>query len=250
VEQADLIDLDPYTILNLHALLSDGLLEDPRDCGRLRQRAVEISGSVYLPLAMPQRIEEQFHRVLAVAQAVADPFEQAFFALAHIPYLQPFIDVNKRVSRLAANISLIRGNLCPLSFIDVPERAYVDAVLGVYELNRVELLRDVFVWAYERSCQQYVAVQQSLAPPDSFRLRYRTALAETIRSIIQNRQLATTDSVRAAMSSSVNPEDQERFIELVLREFETLYEGNIARFGLRPSEFAAWGKERTNARSK
>jgi hypothetical protein len=158
--------------------------------------------------------------------------------------------VNKRVSRLAANISLIKGNLCPLSFIDVPERAYVEAVLGVYELNRVELLRDVFVWAYERSCQQYVAVQQSLAPPDSFRLRYRTALAETIRSIIQNRQPATADSVRAAMSSSVNPEDRERFIELVLREFETLYEGNIARFGLRPSEFAAWGEERTKARSK
>jgi len=250
VEQADLIDFDPYTILNLHALLSDGLLADPRDCGQLRQRAVEISGSVYLPLAMPQRIEEEFQRVLAVAQAVADPFEQAFFALAHIPYLQPFIDVNKRVSRLAANISLIKGNLCPLSFIDVPERAYVDAVLGVYELNRVELLRDVFVWAYERSCQQYVAVQQSLAPPDSFRLRYRTALTETIRSIIQNRQPATADSVHAAMSSSVNLDDQERFIELVLREFETLYEGNIARFGLPPSEFAAWGEEKAKARSK
>lgn len=33
----------------------------------------------------------------------------------------------------------------------VPERAYIDGVLGIYELNRVELLRDVFVWAYERS---------------------------------------------------------------------------------------------------
>jgi len=108
----------------------------------------------------------------------------------------------------------------------------------------------VFVWAYERSCQQYVAVQQSLAPPDSFRLRYRTALTETIRSIIQNRQPATADSVHAAMSSSVNLDDQERFIELVLREFETLYEGNIARFGLPPSEFAAWGEEKAKARSK
>ncbi len=78
------------------------------------------------------------------------------------------------VSRPAANIPLIRRNLCPLSFIDVPQRAYVDAMLGVYELNDVALLRDVFVWAYERSCQQYVAVQQQLVPPDTFRLRYRT----------------------------------------------------------------------------
>ena len=41
--------------------------------------------------------------------------------------------------------------------MDVPEQAYVEGTLGVYEFNRVELLRDVFVWAYERSCQRYVA---------------------------------------------------------------------------------------------
>ena len=34
----------------------------------------------------------------------------------------------------------------------VPERAYIDGIRGVYELNRIELLRDVFIWAYERSC--------------------------------------------------------------------------------------------------
>ncbi len=53
----------------------------------------------------------------------------------YLPYLQPFEDVNKRVSRLAANIPFIRHNLCPLSFIDVPQQAYVDAMLGAYELN-------------------------------------------------------------------------------------------------------------------
>ncbi len=63
--------------------------------------------------------------------------------------------LKQRVPRLAANIPLIKHNLCPLSFIDVPERAYIDGVLGVYELNRVELLCDVFVWAYERSAMKY-----------------------------------------------------------------------------------------------
>jgi hypothetical protein len=43
--------------------------------------------------------------------------------------------VNKRVSRLAANIPLIRCNLCPMSFIDVPAQAYIVAMIGVYELN-------------------------------------------------------------------------------------------------------------------
>lgn len=58
--------------------------------------------------------------------------------------LQGFEDVNKRVDRLAANIPLIRGKLCPLSFVDVPDRACIDGVPRDYELNRIELLRDVF----------------------------------------------------------------------------------------------------------
>jgi hypothetical protein len=33
-----------------------------------------------------------------------DPFEQSFFLLTHIAYLQAFTDVNKRTSRLSANI--------------------------------------------------------------------------------------------------------------------------------------------------
>jgi hypothetical protein len=41
-----------------------------------------------------------------------------------------------RVSRLAANIPLIHHNLCPLSFMDVPEDLYINGPLGVYELNR------------------------------------------------------------------------------------------------------------------
>jgi len=35
------------------------------------------------------------------------------------------------------------------------------------------LLRDVFIWAYVHSCQQYLAVRQQLVPPDSFRLCHR-----------------------------------------------------------------------------
>lgn len=80
---------------------------------------------------MPQLIEECFQQFLDTASAIRDPFEQAFFAMVHLPYLQSFEDVNKRVSRLAANIPLIQENLCPLSYVDTPERAYVDGLLGV-----------------------------------------------------------------------------------------------------------------------
>ena len=232
--------VSPETIIALHALLSDGLMRDPLSCGRMRNRPVEIGGSVYLPIAMPQRLEELFHIVMDMAAEIQDPFEQSFFLMVHLPYLQPFEDVNKRVSRLAANIPLIQHNLCPLSFIDVPQQAYVDAMLGVYELNRIELLRDVFVWAYERSCQQYVAVQQQLVPPDTFRLRYRNELTETVRSIVREGQSVSDATISAVMPGTVEHEDRSRFVALAIAEFKTLHAGNAIRFGLRPLEFAAW----------
>ena len=230
----------PDCIIALHAFLSDGLMADPSAVGRLRRRAVEIGGSVYLPVALPQRLEELFGIVIQMAAEIDDPFEQAFFLMVHLPYLQPFEDVNKRTSRLAANIPLIRHNLCPLSFIDVSQQAYVDAMIGVYELNRVELLRDVFVWAYERSCQQYVAVKQNLVPPDIFRLRYRLALSEVVAAIVQNDEAATVATVNARLPSTVVVPDQAHFTRLVLQEFAALHPGNAVRFGIRPLALAAW----------
>ena len=115
--------------------------------------------------------------------------------MVQLPYLQPFDDVNKRVSRLAANIPLIRHNLSPLSFTDVPRATYTDAMLGVYELNRIELLRDVFIWAYERSAARYAAVRQSLGEPDPFRLRYRPAsrvVGGVVRARMGRKQAAGT----------------------------------------------------------
>jgi hypothetical protein len=240
VHDAARIAVDAETITSLHALLADGLLADPMACGKLRTHAVEVGQSVYHPLALPQRIEELFGITLEMAAEIEDPFEQAFFVMVHLPYLQPYEDVNKRVSRLAANIPLIRHNLSPLAFIDVPARAYVDALLGVYELNRTELLRDVFVWAYERSCQQYVAVRSELTPPDTFRLRHRAALAEAVRALVRGGQPLTRRAISRAIPQSVAPADRERFVTLVLDEFKSMHAGNVVRFGLRPLEFQSW----------
>ncbi len=232
--------LSADTIIALHAFLSDGLMADPGAVGRIRHRAVEIGGSVYMPVALPQRLEELFGILVKMAAEIADPFEQAFFLMVHLPHLQPFEDVNKRVSRLAANIPFIRHNLCPLSFIDVPQQAYMDALIGVYELNRIELLRDVFIWAYERSCQQYVAVKQNLVPPDILRLLYRAALSEVIAAIVRNDEPATEAHIRARLPATVTAGDEAHFVALAFAEFKGLHQGNAVRFGIRPLEFDAW----------
>ena len=241
VEEASEIGFNRYTLLNLHGLLADNLLGDARAGGKLRALAVGISGTVFHPLEVPQLIEECFDQILATAAAIEDPFEQAFFAMVHLPYLQPFEDVNKRVSRLAANIPLIRLNLCPLSFVDVPGQNYIDGILGVYELNRVELLRDVFVWAYRRSCERYAAIRRSLGEPDPFRLRHRQQLIEVVGAVVREAldKTAATQFVKRA-AASLPQAEHARFIEVAETELQSLHEGNFARYRVRPSEFEKW----------
>jgi hypothetical protein len=199
---------------------------------------------VYQPLQGPQLIEECFQQILDTAAAIRDPFEQALFAMVQLPYLQPFEDVNKRVSRLAANLSFIRHNLCPLSFVDVPERAYIDGILGVYELNRVALMRDVFVWAYERSCARYSALRHSLGEPDPFRLRYRALIAQIVAAVVTGGmdKGAAAAFVRRSAAEHVPQEDQARFAEVAETELSSLHEGNFARYRLRPLQYEKWRK--------
>lgn len=240
VEEADRIGFDPFTFQNLHAILSENLLSNKNACGRLRRRPVDISGSVFQPLAMPQVLEDCFRLLLRKAADIPDPFEQAFFVMVQLPYLQPFEDVNKRVSRLGANIPLIQNNLCPLSFIDVPDQAYVDGILGVYEFNQVDLLRDIFVWAYERSCQRYLAVTQTMSEPDPLRIRYREALIRAVQAIVIGRQEPSMENIQQASAELVPGNDAAAFNKMLQDDLERLHEGSVARYRLKLSEFLEW----------
>ena len=242
VSAAEEIGFNRYTILNLHAILANNLLADQSAAGRLRCIGVGIEKSTFHPLEVPQLISECFDQILATASAIEDPFEQAFFVMVQLPYLQPFDDVNKRVSRLAANIPFIKANLSPLSFTDVSRDSYTDAVLSVYELNKIDLLKDVFIWAYERSAARYAAVRQSLGEPDPFRLQHRAALRKVVAEVIRARmdRKAAAAYIAKWVKDNISPGDRERFREMAESELLSLHEGNYARYEIRPAEFAAW----------
>ena len=240
LEGAQDIDFNMYTFLSLHGLLSENLMGDPQDCGRLRQKFVEIGGSVYRPLGIPQQVEECFRLFLDKARDIEDPFEQAFFTMVHIPYLQPFTDVNKRTARLGANIPLIKNKLCPLSFIDVPGRDYIEGYLGVYELTQTSLLQDMFVWAYEQSCRQYNVIKDHSAEPDPFRFKYTSLLHSVTGQILRNRLDATDACITGLAQGQVPDEETGEFISLVNAELENLHEGHLRRYRVSLDEFNAW----------
>jgi len=249
VGSAEEIGFNRHTILNLHALLANNLLADPEATGRLRRIAVSIEKSAFHPLEVPQLVEECFDQILATAIAISDPFEQAFFMMVQLPCLQPFDDVNKRVSRLAANIPLIKANLTPLSFTDVPTKTYTEAMLGVYELNKIDLLKDVFIWAYRRSASRYAAVRQSLGEPDPFRFKHRAGLRQIVSEIVRAQMDKKSALARIAewAQENVEPHEREKFREVAENELLGLHEGNFARYQIRPSEFKAWRNVWTHA---
>lgn len=240
VENIDEAEFNRYTLMNLHSALAENLLPNPADEGRIRQHAVDIGQSVYRPLSTSQQIEDGLDTLLDKANQIGDPFEQSFFMMVHLPYLQPFADINKRTSRLAANLPLFRANLCPLTFLDVPEQAYSRATLGVYELTRVELLRDLYVWAYERSTQEYLALKQNLAEPDPLRLAWRDLIKRTIREIVLHPENEPLASIQRSVARDVPEAGRSNVQALIVEELKRLHEGVLARYGLRPSEYAAW----------
>jgi hypothetical protein len=241
IEDTDEVGFDAFTFKNLHAVLSQDLMRDPQASGRLRRRSVEISGTVFHPAAMPQVIENCFELLLNKAAAILDPFEQAFFLMVQLPYLQPFEDVNKRVSRIGANMPLIQHNLCPLSFIDVPARAYIEGTLGVYELNEVDLLRDVFVWAYERSCQRYLAITQTMVEPNPLKIKYREALIQAVQAVVKGLQAPSPEVLAPVVARmQVLAADQDAFTQMLAEALHQLHEGSVARYRLRRSEYLAW----------
>ena len=98
VENTQDVQLTPLYIRNIHHLLSQDLLANRASCGQIRTKEVSIAGSKYKPLDNPYQLQELLELLLLKATKIEDPFEQSFFVLAHLSYLQVFEDVNKRNS--------------------------------------------------------------------------------------------------------------------------------------------------------
>lgn len=142
-------------LLDIHSLLIKGLLGDPSAIGALRSVVVRFDDSKYLPPDNPHLLREIFTTFCAKADAIANPYEQAFFAMLFIAYIQPFQDGNKRTSRITMNIPLVKHALAPFSFSDIRGRDYTFGLLAFYERGRHHFLADTFTAAYQKSAARY-----------------------------------------------------------------------------------------------
>ena len=243
VELAGVEEVGSHEVCSIHALLSENLLGDSSASGRVREIAVGVGGTTYMPLESPYILKECFQVFIQKLNLIRDPFEQSFFSLVQLSYMQAFEDVNKRTARLVANIPLIKKNLKPLSFTDVEQEAYVKSLLGIYEKNDVSLLRDLYIWAYKRSSQRYSAIQQVMGEPNLLKLKYRTVISDIIRTIILEKvagQQVVGRVQNLIAAQSLQKADANEIFKVIETEILSLHDGNIARFRIRPTEFQEW----------
>jgi len=241
VENAQEIELNSLTIRNLHHLLAQDLLANPEACGNIRTIELDIGQSTYKPLNNFHQLKELFELILFKARKIEDPFEQSFFLLVHLSYLQAFEDVNKRTSRLSCNIPFIKENLCPLSFTDVSRDDYTAALLTVYEKNNVEPMLELFSWAYLRSCEQYGVVKKSLGEIDAFRIQYRQQRKEVMGLVVKKcLHGKKAEDLIEDFCQQHDIKDAAKFTAMTLADLSTLHAGAIIGLGITEAQLNKW----------
>lgn len=237
----DVVPMDGITVpvvRNLQSILMRDLLDDPSDLGAIRKKAVNIQDTVYLPSQVPELLEEMLELVVSKACQVRNPVEAAFFLWVNIAYLQPFVNGNKRTSRLAANMPFLLSNCAPLLFLDVGKREYALAMFAVYERCDVTLAAELFAWAYLRSIERYQVVMESMVGPNPLRVRYREKLGEAVRQIV----LYGLTLSQASTEVPVPDNHHAAFVDMLKEELDSLEPYNCARYRLPMGKTADWIK--------
>lgn len=138
-------------IEDVHTVLAEGLGVERN----LRHVRVGITGTRYRPLDVESQIREAVEDMCNLINGKEEPYEKALLALLLIAYIQPFMDGNKRTSRLIANAILIAAGCCPLSFRTVEANDYRAALLLFYEQNNVSAFKRMFLEQVEFAVREY-----------------------------------------------------------------------------------------------
>ena len=239
VEQGVLRGVSVEEILTLHYLLADGLVP-PNQAGAIRDHAVRIGASTYLPYEDSERLARQLHAIADKAAKIEDPYEQSLFLLVHLAHLQAFADVNKRASRLCANIPLLRHNLVPLAFNAIEKDDYASAVVAIYELNEPRPLVEICVASYLRTCAEYDATVEA-SGFDAVRVRYRQERREAIAEIVASAAKGSAVTAIAREAARRLPAaDQDDFMEDLHEDLVMLTPARIAGIGITAKQLRDW----------
>ena len=137
--------IDEKLLFRLHSYLTDDLVEN-RERGVIRTRPVRITGTEYTPPKDLIEIQKRISEIMELQERLTNPFEKALFLHYNIAKLQPFIDGNKRTSRMVESIVLMNENIVPIFSISEDDfEKYKTGLLHFYETGDYSKYADYFL---------------------------------------------------------------------------------------------------------
>ncbi len=134
--------IDEKLLFRLHTTLMQDLVSD-EEKGILRTRAVGITGTTYKPMNSHLDIRMKFSEILYEQDQISNPLEKAIYLHCNIAKLQPFIDGNKRTSRLLESIVLMNEDIVPVFSTNEKDfKDYRNALVNFYETGNYEPYAD------------------------------------------------------------------------------------------------------------
>lgn len=121
----------------------------------IRESAVGITGTKYLPPDNKYQIEDVLNRLVERLTKTTDVPEKALVLMTMISYLQPFVDGNKRTARMVSNAILLANDYYPLSYRSIDEVEYKKALILFYEQNNIYHLKRLFLEQQQFAIDNY-----------------------------------------------------------------------------------------------
>ena len=153
--------VDERTLLRIHSMISNELV-DIFESGKYRNRPVRITGTTYIPPKSQSEIISSVNDVFNQAVKIDNPVERAVFVHCNIARIQPFVDGNKRTSRmLEAIVYMNSGLVPPFSTADKDILDYRKAIVHFYE---TEDYKPYFEFVVNRQINRLEIFRENLEP--------------------------------------------------------------------------------------
>ena len=131
-----------------------------------------------------------------------------------------------------------------MSYLTMEDSAYIDGLIGNYELNNVSLLREAYVDAYLTSAENYRTLRAEIETPGKATLVYRDFVRQAVRRSVLEWKTFRPELIMAMAAEADIPEaDREEVVHYIGNEFRGLHEGNVIRYRLRPEDLTGISRE-------
>jgi len=110
-------------------------------------------------------------------------------------------------------------------------------LIGIYELNNVALLAEVYVESYLASAEKYRVLRAEVDTPEKAALAYRDAVRQAVRYCVLEAKRFVADKVQAIIAeANVPKDDRAAVVSYAHQQFQGLHEGNLVRYKLTPAD--------------